>query len=467
MSGPTLVIGLGVTGEAVARRLAADGAVTVVDDQPGSARFAERAAGLAALGVTVVGAPAPEQLAELVAGADLIVPSPGVPEAHPVYGLAGRAGVPLRSEIELAGVAAARRGVPLVAVTGTNGKTTVTTLVAEMLGAGGRRAVAAGNIGRPLLDAVHDDVDVVVAEVSSFQLRFTETFRPRVAVLLNVAEDHLDWHPSFKDYVAAKARIFASQADDDLLVFNADDEAVADVARSAPARSVAFTVQAGDGPRPGRGSAPPGPPGSARFPVWRLEGGLLRPPDGTALVPASALARHSPHDIANALAAAAAAADLGVADEALRRVLGSFSGLPHRVTPVGQSGGVTFVDDSKATNPHAALAALAGFESVVLLAGGRNKGLDLGVLRREARRIRAVVAMGEAADEVAGCFAGLRPVRRAGSMAEAVRLGAELAEPGDTVLLSPACASFDWYSGYAARGDDFAHEVHALLGSRS
>src|SRR4051794_4753940 len=257
----TLVVGLGVTGEAVARRLAGAGAVTVVDDNPAAARFTERAAALEALGVKVVGAPSRDDLAELVAAAELVVPSPGVAEAHPVYGLAERAGIPLRSEIELAGAAAARRGLPLVAVTGTNGKTTVTTLIAEMLLAGGRRAVAAGNIGRPLLDAVHDDdVDVVVAEVSSFQLRFTETFRPRVAVLLNVAEDHLDWHPSFKDYVAAKARIFAHQAGDDLLVFNADDAAVAEVAGSARARSVAFTVQGGDGPRARGGSAPAGPP---------------------------------------------------------------------------------------------------------------------------------------------------------------------------------------------------------------
>jgi UDP-N-acetylmuramoylalanine--D-glutamate ligase len=267
-------------------------------------------------------------------------------------------------------------------------------------------------------------------------------------VLLNVAEDHLDWHPSFKDYVAAKARIFANQAGDDLLVFNADDDAVAAVARTAPARSVAFTL----GESPG---------------AWRVEDGHLVHPDGTPLIAAGDLARNGPHDIANALAAAAAAADLGVTDDALSAVLASFSGLPHRVTPVGQSGGVTFVDDSKATNPHAALAALAGFDSVVLLAGGRNKGLDLGVLRQEAGRIRAVVAIGEAAGEVEACFAGLRPVRRAGSMAEAVRLGAELAEPGDTVLLSPACASFDWYSGYAARGDDFARQVEALLESQS
>jgi UDP-N-acetylmuramoylalanine--D-glutamate ligase len=444
----TLVVGLGVTGDAVARRLISDRPVTVVDDRPDTAAFAGRAAALEALGVTVVGAPTPEQLAALVGAADLVVPSPGVPESHPVYGLAGQARVPIYSEIELAGVAAAARSLPLVAVTGTNGKTTVTTVIAEMLTAAGQRALAAGNIGRPLLDAVHDDVDVVVAEVSSFQLRFTETFRPRVAVLLNVAEDHLDWHPSFKDYVAAKARIFANQAGDDLLVFNADDDAVAEAARTAPARSMAFTL--GDGPG-----------------AWRVAFGHLVRPDGEVVLAVADLARNGPHDIANALAAAAAAADLGVTDDALSAVLATFSGLPHRVTPVGQSGGVTFVDDSKATNPHAALAALAGFDSVVLLAGGRNKGLDLGLLRQEAGRIRAVVAIGEAAGEVEACFAGLRPVRRAGSMTEAVRLGAELAEPGDTVLLSPACASFDWYSGYAARGDDFARQVEALLEARS
>jgi UDP-N-acetylmuramoylalanine--D-glutamate ligase len=157
---------------------------------------------------------------------------------------------------------------------------------------------------------------------------------------------------------------------------------------------------------------------------------------------------------------------MGATADGVTTAAKSFSPGPHRRTTVGRSRGVSWVDDSKATNPHAALAALAGFDSVVLLAGGRNKGLDLGVLRGEAARIRAVVAIGEAAGEVAEAFEGVRPVRRAGSMAEAVRLGAELAEPGDTVLLSPACASFDWYSGYAARGDDFAREVAALLESR-
>src|SRR5437867_548305 len=196
-----LVIGLGVTGEAVARRLAATGPVVVVEDHPASPGVAERAARLGALGVEVVAAPGPVDLARLVEGADLVVPSPGVPESHPVYGLAAGAGVALRSEIELAGDAARALGRTLCAVTGTNGKTTVTTLIAEMLRMGGVAALSAGNIGRPLLDAVHDEAEVIVAEVSSFQLRFTERFRPRVAVLLNVAEDHLDWHPDFGAYV--------------------------------------------------------------------------------------------------------------------------------------------------------------------------------------------------------------------------------------------------------------------------
>ena len=423
----TLVVGLGLTGEAVAGRMIGLGDVTVVEARPDAPGVAERAARLQALGVQVVGAPAAGELAGLVARAGVVVPSPGVPESHPVYGLAEAAGVPVVSEIELAATAARERGRTLVAVTGTNGKTTVTTLVAEMLRAAGTPAVAAGNIGRPLIDAVHDEVDVVVAEVSSFQLRFTQRFRPRVAVLLNVAHDHLDWHPDFDAYVAAKARIFANQAGDDLLVYNLDDPAVAAAARSAPARTAGFRL---------------GQP---------------------LVVPEAELPRHAPHDVANALAASAAAADLGAPPEAIARVLRSFPGLPHRTTPVGQTRGVTFVDDSKATNPHAALAAISGYDSVVLVAGGRNKGLDLSVLAGRADRMRAVVAIGEAAGEVASAFSGLVPVVEAGSMAEAVRAAAGLARPGDTVLLSPACASFDWYPGYAARGDDFAACVGALI----
>ena len=444
-----LVVGLGLTGEAVARRAADGGPVTVIDDRPASGAVAERAARLADLGVAVVVEPGAAELARLVGEADLVVPSPGVPESHPVYELARRSGVALRSEVELAADVARHLGRTLVAVTGTNGKTTVTTMIAEMLRAGGVRSLAAGNIGRPLLDAVHDDVDVVVAEVSSFQLRFTDAFRPRVAVLLNAAEDHLDWHPDFAAYVAAKARIFANQAGDDLLVYNEDDPAVSAVAAGARACRVGFSLHSG---APG---------------CYGLRDGFLVRPDGAPFLAVEQLARSGPHDVANALAASAAAFATGVDAAAVTSVLRSFAGLPHRVTPVGQSGGVTFVDDSKATNPHATLAALAGFASVVLIAGGRNKGLDLSVLRGEAGRMRAVVAIGEAAGDVVAAVGDLRPVESAGSMAEAVQRAAALAEPGDTVLLSPACASFDWYGGYAERGDDFAAEVRKLTGRES
>ena len=425
-----LVVGLGMTGEAVARRAVTEEPVTVIEDRPDGPGIAERTARLEALGVQVVGAPGAEDLARLVEAADLVVPSPGVPESHAVYGLAEAAGVPILSEIELAATAARDLGRTLVAVTGTNGKTTVTTLIAEMLTAAGRAALAAGNIGRPLIDAVHDPVDVVVAEVSSFQLRFTQRFRPRVAVFLNAADDHLDWHPSFAAYVAAKAKIFANQSGDDLLVYNADDEAVIRAAQAAPARTAGFSR------------------------------------DQPLVIPTTDLPRHAPHDVANALAASVAALDLGAPPEAVALVLRSFAGLPHRTTPVGQTRGVTFVDDSKATNPHAALAAISGYDSVVLVAGGRNKGLDLSVLATRADRMRAVVAIGEAAGEVVAAFEGLVPVQKAGSMAEAVQAAATLAQPGDTVLLSPACASFDWYPGYAARGDDFAACVAALIEER-
>ncbi|HMC51595.1 MAG TPA: UDP-N-acetylmuramoyl-L-alanine--D-glutamate ligase, partial [Acidimicrobiales bacterium] len=241
-----VVVGLAVTGTAVARRLMAEGkAVVAVDDRPDDA-VRRRAADL---GVELVEAPSPAELAELAGEADLVVVSPGVPARHPVFALAGRA--PLVSEVELAGRMARA---PIVAVTGTNGKTTVTTLVAEMLEASGRRALAAGNIGLPLVDAVRRDVDVLVAEVSSFQLQLTSTFRPRVAVWLNLAEDHLDWHPTMRHYVEAKARVWANQSGADLAVANADDALVWRAAAGAPAALAGFSLRSSALPRlPGRG----------------------------------------------------------------------------------------------------------------------------------------------------------------------------------------------------------------------
>ena len=431
-----LVVGLGRSGAAVARHLRDRGArVMAIDDAPGD----EVRANGARLGIEVVPAPDDERVHRLVADADVVVPSPGVPEHHPVFAAAAAAGVPVRSEVELAYRWNRHR---MVAVTGTNGKTTVTALVTEMLAASGVRAVAGGNIGLPLSDAVRRDVDVVVAEVSSFQLRWTDTFHPSVAVWLNLAEDHLDWHRDLSSYVAAKARIWANQGKGDLAVANADDPLVMKEAAGVRSRLETFGLE-----HPAH---------------WRVARGMLEGPRGRVL-PVADLRRALPHDLANALAASAAASRAGARPEGIRAALRAFEALPHRLTLVAEAGGVRWYDDSKATNPHAALAAVAGFDSVVLVAGGRNKGLDLGVLARGADRVRTVVAVGEAAAEVEEAFAGLRPVRWAADMDEAVRAAAAAARPGDAVLLAPGCASFDSYGSYAERGADFARAVARAL----
>jgi UDP-N-acetylmuramoylalanine--D-glutamate ligase len=433
-----LVMGMGVTGEAVARHLIDQGTqVVAVDDRPG-----ERAGKAAeALGIELVSAPSEDELAALVAAADMVVVSPGVPHRHPLYALAAHHEVPVVSEIELASRAAT---MPLVAVTGTNGKTTVTTLIAAMLAESGVRAMAAGNIGLPLIDAVAQVADVVVAEVSSFQLEYIDTFRPDVAVWLNLAEDHLDWHPTMDHYAAAKARIWANQQSGDTAVVNADDAAVMALAASAPSRVQTF--------------------GLAQAADWGVVDGVLRGPGGVELVAVTDLPRALPHDIANSLAAAAAALAAGATVDACRSVLADFAGLPHRVELVRDAGGVRWYDDSKATTPASVVAAVRGFDSVVLIAGGRNKGLDLGALREVAERVRFVVAIGDAAGEVQAAFAGVRPVAVATSMDHAVVLAAAGAQSGDAVLLSPGCASFDWYGSYAERGDDFVRAVKEHVG---
>ena len=431
-----LIVGLGRSGAAVARHLRDRGArVVAIDDAPGE----EVRANAARLAIEVVPSPGEDEVDRLVADADVVVPSPGVPEHHAVFRAAAAAGVPVRSEVELAYRWSRHR---MVAVTGTNGKTTVTALVTEMLAASGVRAVAGGNIGLPLSDAVRRDVDVVVAEVSSFQLRWTDTFHPWVAVWLNLAEDHLDWHADLSSYVAAKARIWANQGKGDLAVANGDDPVVMKEAAAVRSRLETFGLE---------------------HPAdWRIAGGMLTGPRGRVVAVAD-LRRALPHDLANALAASAAASGAGARPEGLRAALRTFEGLPHRLTLVAEAEGVRWYDDSKATNPHATLASVAGFESVVLLAGGRNKGLDLGVLARAADRVRTVVAVGEAAAEVEEAFAGLRPVTRAADMDEAVRAAAAAARPGDVVLLAPGCASFDSYGSYAERGADFARAVARAL----
>jgi UDP-N-acetylmuramoylalanine--D-glutamate ligase len=427
--GKAIVVGLGTTGQAVTRHLVAEGwNVVIVED-----RADERTAEIAhRLGATL-GRPGD------AAGADMVVPSPGVGPDHPVHGVAAAAGVPVLSEVELAWRVSA--DTQLVAVTGTNGKTTVTTLLAAMLVESGRIAVAAGNIGLPFIEAVRRKAEVVVAEVSSFQLQYTEFFRPAVAVWLNMAEDHLDWHPTMEHYAGAKQRIWARQGPDDVAVVNAEDELVCRAAASAPGRVVTFGLGAGD---------------------YHLDGDVLRAPEGRQIMARKDLRRGLPHDVANALAATAAAEAVGVSLDACRAVLATFGGLPHRIQLVLDAGGVRYYDDSKATTPASVLAALRGFDSVVLIAGGRNKGLDLRVLRAEAHRLRAVVAIGEASSAVASAFEETVPVMRAGSMEAAVDAARHVARAGDVVVLSPGCASFDWYRSYAERGEDFVAAVRRL-----
>jgi UDP-N-acetylmuramoylalanine--D-glutamate ligase len=431
LSERALVIGLGVAGASAARRLVQRGWTVVVgEDRPTDATRGR--------GHDLDVVEVPSSWDELVAAADVVVPSPGVPIGHPAIQRALATGRRVWTEFELA---ARWSQVPMVAVTGTNGKTTVTTLVESMLRASGLRTVAAGNTDIPLVDAIELDLDVIVVEASSFRLEFTETFRPHVAVWLNLAEDHLDWHPNMEAYAAAKARIWAAQDADDIAIVNAEDPVVMSHASSAPGILETFGLAAGD---------------------WRVEGGSLIGPRGSVL-PVAELWRSLPHDRANALAAAAAALHAGATIDGVRDALRAFRGLPHRLALVGDHGGVRWYDDSKATDPHAAAAALRSFDSAVLIAGGRNKGLDLSVLAQEVDHVRAVVTIGEAADEVAAAFDGLVPVRAATSMEDAVRAAGELAQPGDAVVLSPGCASFDWYRNYGERGDDFARAVREVM----
>jgi len=434
-----LVIGLAVTGQAVSRRLLERGhAVVVADDRPGPATYAAAAE----LGVPLIAAPTTDELDALVRGTGVVLPSPGVAARHPVFDLAARARVPVWSEFELA---TRWSDLPIVAVTGTNGKTTVTMLVTDMLARAGRRVAAAGNTDVPLVDVIDDPLDVVVVEASSFRLALTESFRPVVAAWLNVAEDHLDWHQSAADYVAAKARVWANLRDDDIAVANADDPIVATAARDI-ARIRWFSVD------------------TKSDWWWDRDLGALVGPEG-AFVDVGALPRRLPHDLANALAASACAceagADAGLCAEALRQ----FAGLRHRVALVGEARGVRWYDDSKATTPASVLAALRGFASVVLIAGGRNKGLDLSVLAGGVPPVHAVVAVGESGPDVAAAFGPTGvPTVAAASMAEAVDAAAALAASGDAVLLSPGCASFDWYRDYTERGDDYARLVLARPG---
>jgi UDP-N-acetylmuramoylalanine--D-glutamate ligase len=430
-----LVVGLGVTGRAVARALVARGsAVVAVEDRPSDTHRAFAAD----VGVELVEAPDEAALTDVLSRVEVLLPSPGVPDRHAVFALAGAAGVPVRSEFDLAGEWDDR---PVAAVTGTNGKTTVTTLVADMLRQDGRKVAEAGNVETPLVEAIDDpSVEVFVVEASSFRLGHTAHWAPEAAAWLNFAPDHLDVHADLDRYEAAKARIWADQDEADVAVVNADDAVVAAHGGRARRRTFGFS---GDEDATVR------------------DGTLLV--DDRPLVEVADLRRSLHHDQANALAAALLAGALGASDDAIRRTLTTFDGLAHRVQLVGEADGVAWYDDSKATTPHATAAAVEAFDSVVLIAGGRNKGLALDGLLGRRGSVHTVVAIGEAAGDVAAAVRDRVAVQEAASMIEAVDRAATVARPGDAIVLSPGCASFDWYTSYGERGDDFARLVRLHL----
>ena len=433
-----VVVGFGVVGRAVSQALRSRGfAPLVTEDRP-----SDDARSVAAeVGVDLIESPGPGDLAALLAQATVLLPSPGVPDHHPCFEAARRAGVPVRSEFDLAAAWDKR---PMVAITGTNGKTTVTMTVTDALVRSGRTAAAVGNTEVPLVEAISDpSIELFVVEASSFRLGHSGRFSPQVATWLNFAPDHLDAHASLNHYLRAKASIWAHLESDAVAIANAEDPTVM---AHAPAGALRFAVE---------------DPSAD----WRIEGGALVGPEGPLLAVAD-LARRQPHDLSNALAVAATARAAGADLESVAAAISDFRGLPHRLERLGEWGHVGWYNDSKATVPQATVAAVSGFESVVLIAGGRNKGLALDDLRGVVPPVRAVVAMGDAAAEVVDLLGDLVPTTTAGSMVEAVHQARAVAKPGDVVLLSPGCTSFDWYPNYVARGLDFRRLVHSEVAER-
>ena len=433
-----VVVGAGVAGTAAAQVLLAEGASVTISDARPETDLTNTGQLVDAGVVVLAGGHAPSHLA----GATLVVTGPGVPEQAPILGWARAEAIPVWGEMELG---ARLCDVPYIAVTGTNGKTTVTGMVAACLQAAGTDAVACGNIGYPFPTAAREGHQALVVECSSFQLRLQQSLHPRVSILLNLAPDHLDWHGSFDAYVEAKASIFRNQVGGDAHVGNRDDPAARAVSDQAPCPVVWTTAHE---PRAGE--------------VGIVEGQVVSRASGPDEVLADLTLDRAgwPSDLA---AAAAAASAFGVPARAVRAGLASFTPAPHRGETVATVAGVRFIDNSKATNVHAAIAAIRGVERAVLIAGGRSKGVDLTPLRAVAEHLSAAVVIGEAAPQLMQVFSGSVPVTQARSIEDAVRAAFGMARgAGDVVLLAPACASWDQFTGYAERGDRFASAARSI-----
>ncbi len=463
------IVGARVVGLSAARTLRRLGADVTIVDRYDDEVTTERAAPLADEGVRVrLG-----DDATLPDGCELVIVSPGIPPIAPIVAAAREAGVPVWGDVELAW--RLRKPLPdgsyapWLPITGTNGKTTAVRMLAAMLEAAGKRTVACGNVGLPIVDAVTADepYEVLAIELSSFQLHWTESMSPLASAVLNIAPDHVDWHGSLDEYARAKGRVYENCQI--ACVYNVADEATRKLVEDAEViegcRAIGFTL---------------GAPGLSMLGV--VDGILAdrafvedRQHTAAELGTIYDVEPHAPHNIANALAAGALARAYGVPPAAVRDGLRAFRPDPHRIAFVASIDGVDFIDDSKATNPHAAAASLAAYEDVVWIAGGLAKGATFeDLVRHHAGRLRGVVLIGADRDLIAAALARHAPdvpavpvdvpeTEGVSLMDAVVERAAALAGPGDTVLLAPACASMDQFSNYAARGDAFAAAVRAHL----
>lgn len=445
VQGPVTIVGGARSGLAAAKLIAANGGTPFVSDLATAEKLGPVVSSLEEAGVTFeVGGHT-----DKVFDSRLIVISPGVPSSSPVIVEAAKRGIPVVSELELASWFCPG---PVAAITGSNGKTTTTTLVGRILGDARVRHTVAGNIGTAFSGVVGSMTpdEWAVLEVSSFQLDHCETFRPKVSVLLNITPDHMDrYGNSMEQYAASKARIFRAQGEGDTLVYGADDPWTAKVVAQARCRTLPF------------GMARVGTDGA-----WVENDTMIASIDGTSheIIRTGEITIKGRHNLQNAMAATLVGLLCGVSPASMRATLRNFKGVEHRLEFVREVQGVRYYNDSKATNVDSVWYALQAFTSpIVLLLGGRDKGNDYSRLHKLVQeRVKAVVAIGESADKVAASFNGMAVIKKAASMEEAVSTSRFVADAGDVVLLSPACASFDWFQNYEHRGRVFKELVNAL-----
>jgi UDP-N-acetylmuramoylalanine--D-glutamate ligase len=432
------VFGLALAGAAAARALVARGIEVVLSDDAITDEHRRLAR---ELGCTIIPVVTQSEIVSFLEGVDVLIPAPGVAPHHQVIVEALVRGVSVRTEIDIAYEWEQQRSGgprPILGVTGTDGKTTTTMIAAALLRGGGRSVGEVGNTDLPFMAAVDQPFDAFVVECSSFRLQFTDVFRCDASVWLNLAPDHLDWHGSLNNYTEEKRRLWAHSGTKDIVVAPVNNELILESAHATPARCVTFGLDAGD---------------------YRVLSGSLMSPHG-AICSIDELWRALPHDITNSLAAAALVIESGLSLAGdVAAPLHNFKSAPHRIELVGHFDGSAWYDDSKATSPHAALTAIRSFERIVLIAGGRNKDLDLSQMASEPKRMVGVVSIGDDADAIRRAFDGVCVVRDATSMEEAVALAHAMALGGATVLLSPGCTSYDWYNNYNERGDDFQDTV--------